>query len=90
MVFDGGKLKSKKNVEKNREANRETNKKLAQECLKKGDEHGAMKYFASSIDVTPQMAHAFILALREMGIEYYVAPYEADAQLAYLFHTGHV
>jgi hypothetical protein len=36
------------------------------------------------------MAHAFILALKELKVEYYVAPYEADAQLAYLFHTGHV
>ena len=25
-----------------------------------------------------------------MGIEYYVAPYEADAQLAFLFHSGRV
>lgn len=49
-----------------------------------------MKAFSASIDVTPQMAHAFILALKELKVEYYVAPYEADAQLAYLFHTNHV
>ena len=36
------------------------------------------------------MAHSFILALRELNIEYYVAPYEADAQLAYLYITGAV
>jgi exonuclease 1 len=36
------------------------------------------------------MAHSLILALRELKIEYYVAPFEADAQLAYLFHTNHV
>ncbi len=36
------------------------------------------------------MAHTFILALRELGIEYYVAPYEADAQLAHLFLTDQV
>lgn len=33
LVFDGGKLKSKKGVEKLREANREANKKLAKEHL---------------------------------------------------------
>ena len=36
------------------------------------------------------MAHSFILALRQLGIEYYVAPYEADAQLAYLYLTNYV
>mmetsp|Transcript_10021 Transcript_10021/g.15209 ORF Transcript_10021/g.15209 Transcript_10021/m.15209 type:complete len:155 (-) Transcript_10021:1751-2215(-) len=32
------------------------------------------------------MAHSFILALQMLKVEYYVAPYEADAQLAYLYH----
>ena len=49
-----------------------------------------MQKFSASIDITPQIAHAFILALRELKIEYMVAPFEADAQLAYLFHTNHV
>lgn len=49
-----------------------------------------MRYFSMSIDITPKMAHTLILALREINIEYYVAPYEADAQLAYLWKTGMV
>jgi exonuclease-1 len=36
------------------------------------------------------MAHAFIQFLRNEKIEFYVAPYEADAQLAHLFLTGRV
>lgn len=49
-----------------------------------------MRNFSASIDVTPKMAHTLILALRELKIEHYVAPYEADAQLAYLWKTGYV
>lgn len=47
-----------------------------------------MQKFSMSIDVTPKMAHTFALALKELNIEYYVAPYEADAQLAYLWKAG--
>ena len=62
----------------------------AEEYLARGDEQMAMRKFSVSIDITPQMAHTFILALREMNIEYFVAPYEADAQMAYLYHSNHV
>ena len=41
-----------------------------------------------AIDITPKMAHSLILCLIEMKCEYVVAPYEADAQLAYLFKSG--
>lgn len=41
-----------------------------------------------SIDITPKMAHSLILCLSQLQVEYVVAPYEADAQLAYLFKSG--
>ena len=66
IVFDGGKLKMKKGVEKDRDANREENRKKAQECLEKGDEKQAIRFFSMSIDITPKMAHTLILALREL------------------------
>jgi len=47
-----------------------------------------MRKFSESIDITPKMAHTLILALREMKVEYYVAPYEADAQLAFMYKSG--
>ena len=40
------------------------------------------------MDINPQMAYEFIKLLKELNIEYYVAPYEADAQLAYLSKIG--
>ena len=80
----------KKGVEDDRGERREKAKKEADKLLAAGKEHLAMRMFTQSIDITPQMAHTFILALREMKIEHYVAPFEADAQLAYFYLTKEV
>ena len=69
----------KKNVEDDRAKKRENAKKEAQNFLARGNEIMAIKEFSKSIDITPQIAHSFILALRELKVEYYVAPFEADA-----------
>lgn len=74
----------KKSTEEDRQKNRDQSRKKAEEYLKKGDEKMAMRKFSESLDITPQMAHSLIKALQVMNVEYYVAPYEADAQLAYL------
>ena len=41
-----------------------------------------------AIDVSPDMAHFLIEELKRRQIEFIVAPYEADAQLAYLNRAG--
>ena len=41
-----------------------------------------------AIDITPLHAYLFTQVLKLLGVEYIVAPYEADAQLAYMSHTG--
>ncbi len=43
-----------------------------------------------AMDINPQMAYTFIKELKKRKIEYFVAPYEADAQLAYLAKTKYV
>jgi exonuclease-1 len=43
-----------------------------------------------SIDISPDMAYHLIIELKRNNIEFIVAPYEADAQLAYLCRTGFV
>ncbi len=85
MIFDGGKLLMKTGVEEDRQKNRQKYKQMAREYLKDGDEEQAMKLFGMSIDITPKIAQKVIMALQVLGFEYYVAPYEADAQLAYLW-----
>jgi 5'-3' exonuclease len=79
MVFDGGKLQMKTGVEEDRQKNRLKYKEMAREYLKDGDEEQAMKLYGMSIDITPRIAQKVIKALQVIGIEYYVAPYEADA-----------
>jgi exonuclease-1 len=44
----------------------------------------ASEYFQRAVDVTPTMARRVIDAIRGMGVQCIVAPYEADAQLAFL------
>jgi exonuclease-1 len=48
----------------------------------------AQRKYAEAVDITPEMAFEFITLLKQQNVEYYVAPYEADAQLAYMFKTG--
>jgi len=48
----------------------------------------ALEQFRKCVDVTPEMAFAVIQALKAAQVDFVVAPYEADAQLAYLEKTG--
>jgi len=41
-----------------------------------------------SIDVSPDIAYKLIEELKNRGIKFIIAPYEADAQLAYLSRKG--
>ena len=50
----------------------------------------AKQHMSKAIDITPEMAYQLILQLRRERIEYIVAPYEADAQMAYLERKGKV
>ena len=40
--------------------------------------------FTQSLDISAEMALELIVALKREGIEFVVAPYEADAQIAHL------
>lgn len=48
----------------------------------------AQRKFSEALDITPDMANCFIQVLKQLNIEFYVAPYEADAQLAFLYLSG--
>lgn len=88
IVFDGARLIMKGGVEEERKKNREKNKKAAEDFMRMGNTVMAHKYFSAAVDITPSMAYEFVLVAQKLGVEYYVAPYEADAQLAYLFKCG--
>ncbi|KAF9188911.1 Rad2 nuclease [Haplosporangium sp. Z 767] len=88
IVFDGGYLPSKASTEQDRLARREESKKQAMALLQAGKSKLAIDQFRKCVDVTPEMAFAVIQALEAAQIDFVVAPYEADAQLAYLEKHG--
>eukprot|EP00729_Bicosta_minor_P016764 gene16764-20841_t len=62
----------------------------AQEHLARGDKDGAESAAQKAMTVTSAMCQQLIEACRQHDFEFYVSPYEADAQMAYLLRKGHV
>lgn len=104
IVFDGGPLPAKKRTEQERNLKREVNLAKGDTLAAQGKHSQARECYVKCVDVTPQMAFQLIKvgqistlhgcinlvvqALRTENIPYVVAPYEADAQLAYLEKAG--
>lgn len=88
LVFDGDDLPSKAGTEAQRAAKREHSKRLGLELLQCGKTAQAYQELQKAIDVTPEMASQLVEELRRGGVKFIVAPYEADAQLAYLERKG--
>ncbi|KAJ2659604.1 Rad2 nuclease [Coemansia sp. RSA 1200] len=88
FVFDGGPLPSKRETELERQRSRESRRKQGVELWNRGNRRAAFEMFQKSVEATPEMARAVIEQLRAEGFRYVVAPYEADAQLAYLEAQG--
>uniref|UniRef100_A0AAX7SY97 Exonuclease 1 n=1 Tax=Astatotilapia calliptera TaxID=8154 RepID=A0AAX7SY97_ASTCA len=88
LVFDGRNLPSKQEVEKARRERRETNLQKGRQLLREGKLSEARECFNRCVNITPAMAHNLIKAARARGVDCVVAPYEADAQLAYLSKSG--
>ncbi|KAL8941204.1 MAG: hypothetical protein Q9216_002381 [Gyalolechia sp. 2 TL-2023] len=88
LVFDGDYLPSKAATEAERRNKREESKRLGLELYRMGKVSQAQQELQKAVDVTPEMARQFIEELKAIGVEYVVAPYEADAQLAYLEKKG--
>ncbi|KAL4661580.1 hypothetical protein H8957_015437 [Semnopithecus entellus] len=88
LVFDGCTLPSKKEVERSRRERRQANLLKGKQLLREGKVSEARECFTRSINITHAMAHKVIKAARSQGVDCLVAPYEADAQLAYLNKVG--
>ena len=84
MVFDGDYLPSKALTEGERAKRRDESRKLGLELHRLGKPSQAHLELQKAVDVTPEMARQLIEELKKLGVRYVVAPYEADAQLAYL------
>ncbi|XP_031246392.1 exonuclease 1 [Mastomys coucha] len=88
LVFDGCTLPSKKEVERSRRERRQSNLLKGKQLLREGKVSEARDCFTRSVNITHAMAHKVIKAARALGVDFIVAPYEADAQLAYLNKAG--
>ena len=53
--------------------------------MQAGDLTQANKKYIEGIEITKEMIHLFIRQLKQLNVEYVVAPYESDAQLAFLY-----
>ena len=90
IVFDGDKLQMKKIEEEERQKRRNEVTMESLKLIRKGKEKEAQTKRIEGIDINPRMAYEFIKLLKQKGIEYFVAPYEADIQLAYLDKINYV
>ncbi|KAH8727139.1 exodeoxyribonuclease 1 [Phaeosphaeriaceae sp. PMI808] len=88
IIFDGDNLPSKAGTETERRNKRKEGRRLGLELLKVGKTSQAHLELQKSVDVTPEMARMFIEELKHHNIQYVVAPYEADSQMAYLERKG--
>lgn len=88
IVFDGDYLPSKAATEVERAKKREESKRRGLELYRLNKPSQAHLELQKAVEVTPEMAVQLIEELKKAGVQYVVAPYEADAQLAYLERQG--
>uniref|UniRef100_A0A0A1X711 Exonuclease 1 n=1 Tax=Zeugodacus cucurbitae TaxID=28588 RepID=A0A0A1X711_ZEUCU len=88
LVFDGRHLPAKELTERRRRESRKQSRELAAALLRAGDRKGAFSHMQRCVDVTHEMALRVIRECRQRNIDCIVAPYEADAQMAWLNKVG--
>ena len=88
LVFDGDYLPSKAATEVERAKKREDSKRKGLELYRLKKPSQAHLELQKAVDVSPEMARQLIEELKKAGVQYVVAPYEADAQLVYLERRG--
>lgn len=88
LVFDGRPLLAKGGCNNDRKALREKNKEAARLAELNGDSALAFSLYKRAISVNSTMILQLIQMLKSRGIDFLVAPYEADAQLAFLSREG--
>jgi exonuclease-1 len=88
LVFDGDAIPSKAGTNAERRKRREDSLAAGLELYRAGKVSQAHQELQKAAGVSPLMARQLIDELKRNNIQYVVAPYEADAQLAYLEQKG--
>ena len=87
-VFDGFHLQAKHDTEKDRFDSKLKNRLAAQDADSRGDVEAARKFYSRCLVLRQRMVDLFMDVLKEIEVEFVVAPYEADAQMAYMVKQG--
>eukprot|EP00733_Pompholyxophrys_punicea_P001586 Pompholyxophrys_punicea_v1_NODE_846_length_1221_cov_2.827616.p1 type:complete len:193 gc:universal NODE_846_length_1221_cov_2.827616:639-1217(+) len=84
--------KSSKRQNLERREKRDDALKQGLKLARQGEIAQSQKFLKQSVSRTPEMAHDIIeeLNAQKMAIEYFTAPYEADAQLVSLCKSGYI
>lgn len=90
LVFDGAELPMKADTHNERRERREEAMRKAEHAFATGDRKRAEEWYQRAYTVTSEMARLVIRECRKINVEYIVAPYEADAQLAWMMKTGYI
>ena len=90
MVFDGADIPLKSHTNGDRRGKRAAALAKAAALERQGRFVDARAEYGGALDITSEIAQSLVRVLKEMGVECIVAPYEADAQLAYLAHAGYI
>ncbi|CAI2362300.1 unnamed protein product [Moneuplotes crassus] len=86
FVFDGAPIPVKSRIQEIRAKIRLKSREKVARLLREGNNEAAKKY-GESFTITPYLVQKLYKVIKNLGCKCIVAPYEADAQLAYLFKT---
>lgn len=84
FVFDGMKLPAKQITHQKRAAQKAEARLLVEKLLAQNNSQEARKHMFQCVEIKFDVVQQVIDYCKREGIKYYVAPYEADAQLAFL------
>ncbi|EGD76576.1 hypothetical protein PTSG_07693 [Salpingoeca rosetta] len=88
VVFDGAPLPMKAEEKASRTERKEEIYARTAFLLSEGKEAEAAQEIQRGLDVSFEMRHKMVQVCQRLNIEYVVAPYEADAQLAFMARQG--
>ncbi|CAI5704035.1 unnamed protein product [Peronospora effusa] len=98
LVFDGQRLPLKSLTQEKRQKHKEENRRRALQAMavskqlqgadRQDEVNKAYQLFQRSVSITPRIISTVINALREAGIPFVVAPFEADAQMVWMCKEG--
>mmetsp|Transcript_13781 Transcript_13781/g.11734 ORF Transcript_13781/g.11734 Transcript_13781/m.11734 type:complete len:283 (-) Transcript_13781:467-1315(-) len=89
ICLDGRNLEAKDRTRKFRDDKKTKEKEQAEEYVKKGDVENAKKHFSRCLIITKEMVYKLVEMCRALNVSCMIAPYEADAQVAYLCRKGY-